>query len=83
MTDIDQAAADARENGELAEPKENGVSVEDGAPLESLCCKGGEWENRKINILGVVKRFISQLSYGQDLTRYISVKMRMCKFIAF
>jgi len=55
----------------LAEKKENGTSSheEDGEPLNSLCGKGGEWENRKINILGVVKRFISQLSYGQDLTR--------------
>jgi len=29
----------------------------------------GEWETRQISIIGVVKRFISQLSYGQDLTR--------------
>lgn len=37
--------------------------------LESLCGKNGEWETRKISIMGVVKRFISQLSYGQELTR--------------
>jgi len=29
----------------------------------------GEWEDRKIPIVGVVKSFISQLKVGQDLTR--------------
>jgi len=29
----------------------------------------GDWENRKISIIGVAKSFISQLSIGQDLTK--------------
>jgi len=29
----------------------------------------GEWEDRKISVVGVVKSFISQLRIGQDLTR--------------
>jgi hypothetical protein len=75
MTDTEQVAVDnAREqNGEL---KENGSSSSSNArdeKMESLCGKGGEWENRKISIMGVVKRFISQLSYGQDLTRCHSI----------
>lgn len=45
------------------------VVDQDEEHLDSLCGKNGEWENRKISIMGVVKRFISQLSYGQDLTR--------------
>jgi len=31
--------------------------------------KGGEWETRKISIIGAAKSLISQLSVGQDLTR--------------
>jgi len=42
---------------------------DDDQQVESLCGKNGEWETRKISIMGVVKRFISQLSYGQELTR--------------
>jgi len=74
MTDVDQQPGVDARNGELAQQEENGTSSacnsenSDGR-LESLCGKGGEWENRKISIMGVVKRFISQLSYGQDLTR--------------
>lgn len=37
--------------------------------LESLAAVQGEWTTRQISIMGVVKRFISQLSYGQDLTK--------------
>jgi len=37
--------------------------------LTSFANVHGEWETRPISIMGVVKRFISQLSYGQDLTR--------------
>lgn len=28
-----------------------------------------EWKTRKVSILGAVKSFISQLTYGQELTR--------------
>lgn len=45
------------------------AELPDDDHLTSLYNSGGEWENRKISIMGVVKRFISQLSYGQDLTR--------------
>jgi len=31
--------------------------------------KPGEWETRRISIIGVAKSFISQLSVGQDLTK--------------
>jgi len=51
---------------ESSQKPENSTSDE---VLESLCGKNGEWETRKISIMGVVKRFISQLSYGQELTR--------------
>jgi len=37
--------------------------------LQTLAGVQGEWTTRQISIMGVVKRFISQLSYGQDLTR--------------
>lgn len=37
--------------------------------LQSYAGISGEWETRQISIMGVVKRFISQLSYGQDLTK--------------
>jgi hypothetical protein len=53
--------------------KEKNEEVKEGTKdeekLVSLCGKNGEWETRKISIMGVVKRFISQLSYGQELTR--------------
>jgi hypothetical protein len=65
MTDSAQAVANSGE-----QVKENGTaSKEQEEVWESLCGRNGEWENRKISIMGVVKRFISQLSYGQDLTR--------------
>jgi hypothetical protein len=55
--------------------KEKNEEVKEGTKdeekLVSLCGKNGEWETRKISIMGVVKRFISQLSYGQELTRYV------------
>lgn len=62
---------------DTATPAETKKTVEDtqgqngeaNEPVESLCGKNGEWETRKISIMGVVKRFISQLSYGQELTR--------------
>jgi hypothetical protein len=53
------------EEGTKGDARQNG----DNEVLESLCGKNGEWETRKISIMGVVKRFISQLSYGQELTR--------------
>jgi len=53
-----------------AESEKKGNQNEDNKEvLESLCGRNGEWETRKISIMGVVKRFISQLSYGQELTR--------------
>lgn len=64
MTDTDQAGA--RDEGVVVNGSSSDAKDEN---LESLCGKNGEWENRKISIMGVVKRFISQLSYGQDLTR--------------
>lgn len=64
MTDAAGPAVLARES--KAE-QQNGIANEE--PLESLCGRNGEWESRKISIMGVVKRFISQLSYGQELTR--------------
>lgn len=72
MTDTEQAAAvdnAKEENGVVTENGTSSTSNGKDEKLESLCGKGGEWENRKISIMGVVKRFISQLSYGQDLTR--------------
>jgi len=70
MTDTEHVVADARGK----EGKENGTATkgkpeEEEEKLESLCGRNGEWENRKISIMGVVGRFISQLSYDQDLTR--------------
>lgn len=50
-------------------PREQKEDANNEEVLESLCGKNGEWETRKISIMGVVKRFISQLSYGQELTR--------------
>lgn len=53
----------------------NGHDTRDGdaqtpkTPLKSYAEIRGDWETRPISIIGVVKRFISQLSYGQDLTR--------------
>eukprot|EP00027_Filamoeba_sp_ATCC50430_P009187 CAMPEP_0168561338 /NCGR_PEP_ID=MMETSP0413-20121227/11542_1 /TAXON_ID=136452 /ORGANISM="Filamoeba nolandi, Strain NC-AS-23-1" /LENGTH=767 /DNA_ID=CAMNT_0008592703 /DNA_START=91 /DNA_END=2394 /DNA_ORIENTATION=- len=37
--------------------------------LISLADQDGEWRTRKINLLGVVRSFVSQLRPGQDLTR--------------
>jgi len=65
MTDT-SASAEKKGEEEKGETSQNG---EDNEVLESLCGKNGEWETRKISIMGVVKRFISQLSYGQELTR--------------
>ncbi len=59
------------DNGESSETKSPSQQVLDDEHLGSLCGKNGEWESRKISIMGVVKRFISQLSYGQDLTRFV------------
>jgi len=44
-------------------------SVNGEEKLQSYAGVSGEWETRQISIMGVVKRFISQLSYGQDLTK--------------
>lgn len=64
MTDTEEQVVenDARVTEEKAR-------VDSDVPLESLCGKGGDWESRQISIMGVVKRFISRLSYEQDLTR--------------
>lgn len=53
----------AQDNGQSK--SENGEE----AHLQSYAGVPGEWETRQISIMGVVKRFISQLSYGQDLTK--------------
>jgi hypothetical protein len=69
MTDTDSnvSSVESQKDGEAKDvSKEEGTNDEQ---LESLCGKNGEWETRKISIMGVVKRFISQLSYGQELTR--------------
>jgi len=42
---------------------------ESSGEWKSYAGVSGEWETRQISIMGVVKRFISQLSYGQDLTK--------------
>jgi hypothetical protein len=67
MTDVNETTAEAREGEQVKEEVKDVTDNEE--PLESLCGKNGEWESRKISIMGVVKRFISQLSYGQELTR--------------
>lgn len=64
MTDT-SSSTKAGEEGSNAHKSEN----TNDEVVESLCGKNGEWETRKISIMGVVKRFISQLSYGQELTR--------------
>jgi len=63
MTDTASSAVDTPQG------EDKGVRQEGEEAVESLCGKNGEWETRKISIMGVVKRFISQLSYGQELTR--------------
>jgi len=64
---------DTQQDGEGEETRGKGngekKQEDDNEIVESLCGKNGEWETRKISIMGVVKRFISQLSYGQELTR--------------
>lgn len=70
----DAKVVDTQQDGEREETKgeengENNKQEDDNEITESLCGKNGEWETRKISIMGVVKRFISQLSYGQELTR--------------
>jgi len=52
--------------GESGRADQNGKDKE---VLKSYAGVAGEWETRQISIMGVVKRFISQLSYGQDLTK--------------
>ncbi len=37
--------------------------------LISLVAEDGEWKNRKITLMGVLRSFITQLKPGQDLTR--------------
>lgn len=76
MSDTEQTLVDDDSNAgreaAVQSGSASGSSVperDDGCLAESLCGKNGEWESRKISIMGVVKRFISQLSYGQDLTR--------------
>eukprot|EP01110_Echinostelium_bisporum_P006594 TRINITY_DN2628_c0_g1_i1.p1 TRINITY_DN2628_c0_g1~~TRINITY_DN2628_c0_g1_i1.p1 ORF type:complete len:392 (+),score=100.05 TRINITY_DN2628_c0_g1_i1:54-1229(+) len=66
----DLGEGEERQNGkhQKAEETPNGTG-EDITSWDSLSGSGGEWETRKISVMGVVKRFISQLSYGQDLTR--------------
>jgi hypothetical protein len=43
----------------------------------SLVAENGEWKTRKINLLQVVRSFISQLKPGQDLTK-ISLPAEIC-----
>jgi hypothetical protein len=43
----------------------------------SLVAENGEWKTRKINLLQVVKSFVSQLKPGQDLTK-ISLPAEIC-----
>jgi len=66
----------ADQEGELGTSDVNGsVDGQERDPvngeeqLQSYAGVSGEWETRQISIMGVVKRFISQLSYGQDLTK--------------
>jgi hypothetical protein len=73
MTDTTVTSVEGVKGGETKEEvRQNGDANDD--QFESLCGKNGEWETRKISIMGVVKRFISQLSYGQELTRSHSLK---------
>jgi hypothetical protein len=58
------------ENGTTSELSKSGSQDNvNGEELKSYAGVTGEWETRQISIMGVVKRFISQLSYGQDLTK--------------
>lgn len=60
------------ENGTVTDDNNNnahGDQKENGEEYKSYVGVRGEWETRQISIIGVVKRFISQLSYGQDLTK--------------
>jgi len=63
----------ADENGHTNEFNKSGAQEKDNSngeeELRSYAGVTGEWESRQISIMGVVKRFISQLSYGQDLTK--------------
>jgi len=56
---------------EVTQEEPQNAVVQNGhhGEYQSYVCVHGEWETRQISIIGVVKRFISQLSYGQDLTR--------------
>jgi hypothetical protein len=69
MTDTTVASVGEPKGVEATEKVDQNEKSTTNEPLESLCGKNGEWESRKISIMGVVKRFISQLSYGQELTR--------------
>jgi len=55
------------ENGSSSKTSTGGT--DENGEWKSLAGVTGDWETRQISIIGVVKRFISQLSYGQDLTR--------------
>lgn len=61
----------ADENGHTSELSKSGShdNINGEEELKSYAGVSGEWETRQISIMGVVKRFISQLSYGQDLTK--------------
>jgi hypothetical protein len=59
-------ADQTNENGHTTTDEVNNNEDE---KLQSYAGVTGEWETRQISIMGVVKRFISQLSYGQDLTK--------------
>eukprot|EP01118_Nematostelium_gracile_P019133 TRINITY_DN874_c0_g1_i1.p1 TRINITY_DN874_c0_g1~~TRINITY_DN874_c0_g1_i1.p1 ORF type:complete len:733 (+),score=187.36 TRINITY_DN874_c0_g1_i1:91-2289(+) len=45
------------------------MAENDGDRAFSNVDADGEWKNRKISLLGVVRSFVSQLKPGQDLTR--------------
>jgi len=63
-------ADQTNENGHTEELNKSGVQETNSEQeLKSYAGVPGEWETRQISIMGVVKRFISQLSYGQDLTK--------------
>jgi len=58
---------DTHQNGSSTEDTQENES--ESSEWKSYAGVPGDWETRQISIIGVVKRFISQLSYGQDLTR--------------
>jgi len=61
--------SDEEEGDHVLQNGDAGSIQDNGQEYKSYVNVRGEWETRQISIIGVVKRFISQLSYGQDLTR--------------